>query len=145
MDKVNEFDHEVGYRKPPKKAQFQKGRSGNPSGRPKGAKNLYTVLVKDCNQFVQVNGPRGPRRITKLEAGVMQLGNKTAQGDLRAAQQYFAMVRGLDAPGQSDPLLRQPHERDEEMIQSILKRMRKAVDSVAVDTETTTKQTGESE
>lgn len=31
--------YEVGYAKPPTEHRFRKGASGNPSGRPKGAKN----------------------------------------------------------------------------------------------------------
>ena len=31
-------DDEVGYRKPPRRTRFRKGQSGNPRGRPSGAK-----------------------------------------------------------------------------------------------------------
>lgn len=37
--------YEVGYGKPPVKHRFQKGLSGNPNGRPRGAKNKPKVLI----------------------------------------------------------------------------------------------------
>ncbi|WP_420818748.1 DUF5681 domain-containing protein [Occallatibacter savannae] len=86
-------NYDVGYGKPPQATQFTRGRSGNPKGRPKGSKNLSSVVQRECRQRVRVNGPGGPRMITKLEAAVMQIGNKAAQGELRAAKELFSLIR----------------------------------------------------
>jgi hypothetical protein len=74
--------YEVGYAKPPKAGQFAKGESGNPKGRPKGSKNFANVVLREARQRVRVNGPGRVRSVTKLEAAVIQLNNKAAQGEL---------------------------------------------------------------
>ena len=47
-------DYAVGYGKPLRHTGFQKSRSGNPKGRPKGSKNLATLLAEALDEKVQV-------------------------------------------------------------------------------------------
>ena len=131
--------YEVGYGRPPKSGQFKKGLSGNPTGRPKGSKNLATVVLKEARQLVRVNGPRGSRKVTKLEAALMQMGNKAAQGDLRASREFIHLVRCSEeaANTRADPLT--THEMDQQVMQSIRRRMEsvktESVNANAVNTE----------
>jgi Family of unknown function (DUF5681) len=117
-----DLPYEVGYAKPPKGGQFAKGASGNPKGRPRGSKNLATIVLKESRQLVRVNGPHGSREVTKLEAGMMQLGNKSAQGDLRALREFLALVARSEESLNSGTQTADVHESDERMMQSILKR-----------------------
>ena len=82
----------VGFGKPPSERRFQKGRSGNPKGRPKGSKNLATIVLKESRQKVRINSSRGTRAVTKAEATVMQIANKSIQGDLRAARDFIDLI-----------------------------------------------------
>lgn len=100
--------YEVGYRKPPAERRFAKGQSGNPKGRPRGAKNFATVLDGALNEKVTVKEDGRRRRISKREAMVKQLVNKAASGDHRSIQLLVALLQQLEvrrdastAPGTS--------------------------------------------
>ncbi len=88
--------YEVGYRKPPRQTQFQPGQSGNAAGRPKGAKNLATIVNNAITEKVAVteNGKR--KSVSKLEVAVKQLVNKAASGDQRAMQQLLPLVQLIE-------------------------------------------------
>jgi Family of unknown function (DUF5681) len=87
-----DLENEVGYRKPPKANQFQQGRSGNPSGRPRKPPGLPELLRKIAKQKVLTNTKNGPKRMTKLEASLTQLANKAASGDLKAVRTFVQMA-----------------------------------------------------
>ena len=56
-----EAPYDIGYGKPPHASRFKKGISGNPKGRPEGARNLAGIVLKESRQKVRVNGPHGIR------------------------------------------------------------------------------------
>jgi hypothetical protein len=121
----DESDHEVGYGKPPRHRQFVKGQSGNPRGRPPSAKNLNTLLNKALNELVIVTENGGRRKVSKREAIVTQLVNRSAKADLKAIQILLGMLRDIEGhgePGAVDPDLFT--EADQQIIRRIRARLR---------------------
>jgi hypothetical protein len=119
----DEPQYEVGYGRPPKGGQFTKGKSGNPKGRPRGSKNLATIVLRESRQPVRVNGPRGTRTVTKLEATVMQLGNRAAQGELRATREFLPLVQRSEEAVSAESVPLVVHELDQRVMQSLRRRM----------------------
>lgn len=102
---ADQREDEVGYRKPPKASQFQKGKSGNPHGRPRQNPGIADLFRKVSKQVVQAKGPNGSQRMTKLEASITQLMNKATVGDLKAmkillqmATRFPELIKGPEGP-----------------------------------------------
>ena len=109
----------------PAHTRFTKGQSGNPRGRPPGAKNLKTLLSEALNEPVIVTENGGQRKISKREAIVTQLVNRSAQADLKAIQILLAMLRDIEGhteAGSADSDVFT--EADEQIIQRIRARLR---------------------
>ena len=83
-------EYKVGYGKPPKHTQFPKG-NGPGKGKPKGAKNMKTIvnLATAAKVSTKISGKM--KTISKLELAVLRLVNKAAGGDLKAIEKLIAL------------------------------------------------------
>ena len=119
MPPDDQRDYEVGYGKPPPHTRFVKGQSGNPRGRPPGAKNMKTLLTKALNELVVVTDNGGRRKVSKREAIITQLVNRSAKADFKAIQILLGMIRDIESdtdPHSADPTYT---EADEQIMQRI--------------------------
>jgi hypothetical protein len=84
-------DFEVGYGKPPKKSQFQKGVSGNPTGRPKKARDLGTALLREANSLITIHENGRNIRQSKHDVAVKVLLNGVMKGKSSDQRLYFSL------------------------------------------------------
>lgn len=103
-DEVEDADppppYEVGYGRPPKKNQFEKGKSGNPKGRTKGNRNFKSMARDILKEPVTVtrNGKR--KKIEGREAVLQVFRNKALNGDFKAAQFLITSAGETSSPGE---------------------------------------------
>ena len=102
MPKDKNKPYDVGYGKPPQDTRFKPGQSGNPKGKPKGAKNLATIVDNAINEKVVVieNGRR--RKRSKMEVAITQLTNKAATGDQKALTLLLPLVQIIEGRAEAD-------------------------------------------
>ena len=82
----------VGYGKPPKATQFQKGQSGNPHGRAKGTRNLKTDLSDELGERITLSEGGKPKRLSKQRALVKSLMAKAIKGDASAMRTLLNLI-----------------------------------------------------
>jgi hypothetical protein len=91
-------DYEIGYGKPPKKNQWQTGQSGNPAGKPKGAKGSkplleYIAMVLMDEVEVSIKGKK--QMIPMGKAFAMSLLNSAMSAPPKVKLEIIAMMKKL--------------------------------------------------
>lgn len=85
-------DYPVGYCKPPVHTRFQKGQSGNPSGKPKKVLSHAEIMARELDTKVTITEDGKKKRLTKREVIHKATTQKAMKGDLEAIK----MVLELD-------------------------------------------------
>jgi len=120
-------DYKVGRGRPPLHTRFKKGQSGNPRGPRPRAKNLPALLIRALNEPVVVTHNGEARQITKREAVVAQLVDKSAGADLRATKMLIDMLKDIESrAGAPPPEAPRFTPADEEVVKNLLARLRRA-------------------
>lgn len=94
-DKDRNYD--VGYGKPPKHSQFQKGQSGNPNGRPKGSMNISTILKDQLYRKVTISENGRHKQITVIDAIFRRVSKSALEGDRGAWNTIIKLFPMLEA------------------------------------------------
>lgn len=86
----------VGYGKPPRSSQFNKGQSGNPRGRPRNRRKEipYDHLL---GQMVTIREDGRERRVTAAEAFLLQLTKKGLEGCSASARASLGVIEAARA------------------------------------------------
>lgn len=99
-------EYEVGYAKPPAKTRFQPGKSGNPQGRPRGARNkhaalneerLKTIVLGEAYRTIPTHEAGKKITLSMAEAVMRSITVNAAKGDLRSQKLFIDLVNTTEA------------------------------------------------
>ncbi|MEM7169243.1 MAG: DUF5681 domain-containing protein [Pseudomonadota bacterium] len=101
--------YEVGYGKPPKDTRFRPGQSGNPKGRPKGAKGkkqgnqspleepLDQLILEEGNRNIVIRDGDKLVKMPIIQAVMRNLALKAAKGDYRSQRLFLESTNRVEA------------------------------------------------
>ena len=108
-------NYAVGYARPPKETQFKTGSSGNPKGRPRGAKGEDTIFREVMSTRVPMTIRGKMRKVPLLEAVWMRVADDALKGNAKAIGLLLGRARSFDG---ADPANRELHQDDRQVLQS---------------------------
>jgi hypothetical protein len=92
----------IGYRQPPVHSRYKLGHRGC-GGRPKGQRNVRTVLDETLKERITVREGNRTRSVSKLHAMILRMTNDAVSGNAKAQSNVIALARSLG-------LIAEPHE-----------------------------------
>jgi hypothetical protein len=106
----------VGYGRPPTWTRFRPGQSGNPKGRPKGARNTASMAHDALERAIHVEGNRTKRKMTVREVAYRRLAEKAVSGDIKALNFLLALENEEHRSGSDQPDSHTSGERAREIV-----------------------------
>lgn len=101
--KVKEAGYDTGFGKPPKSARFEKGQSGNPSGRPRQP-SARTILKRQLDEIIEYSENGVRRRASKKDVLFSKVFAQALTGGVRERQQLLdLMARFVPEEFQDEP------------------------------------------
>jgi hypothetical protein len=90
--------YKVGYGKPPSKARFRKGVSGNPGGRPRGmtAGRAKKLALQEAYRPITVREGEKVRRLPIIQAVIRQQARSAAKGNGPAQRDFIGRVQAIE-------------------------------------------------
>jgi len=106
--------YEVGYRKPPRHTQFQKGQSGNPGGRPRRSlpARLDELALDEAYRTTIVVEDGIARPMPVIQAILRRQLQSAAGGNARAQRDVLTMIRDIERAQSIDALLEDDDDDD---------------------------------
>ncbi len=105
---AKEPDYDVGYAKPPVDTRFKPGQSGNPRGRPKGAKSksnrlpalneerLKTAITEEAYRMISVRDGDRLVEMPVIQAIIRSITLTAAKGNQRSQRMCVDLLQGVE-------------------------------------------------
>jgi len=109
----------IGYGKPPQWSKFQKGKSGNPKGRPKQTLDFKKIFVDELKSTMKITEDGQQKEVTKLEAATKFLVVRALKGDRTMLKLLLDTLKTLPKDAFADDDIDFPHHLSDKQLNAL--------------------------